>query len=84
MCIHFRNYNYFGYLKGVNEVNRQCFQQAVLLCLLKHCIMLEYAPMLHVSYYAQNYADIIHQGLAKFEHLLHKLQYIYHGFSEVW
>jgi len=29
------NYNYFGYLKGVNEVNRQYFQQAVLLCLLK-------------------------------------------------
>jgi len=25
--------------------------------------MLEYAPMLHVSYYAQNYAGIIHQGL---------------------
>jgi len=29
------NYNYFGYLKGANEVNRQYFQQAVLLCLLK-------------------------------------------------
>ena len=25
--------------------------------------MLEYAHMLHVSYYAQNYAGIIHQGL---------------------
>jgi len=29
------NYNYFGHLKGANEVNRQYFQQAVLLCLLK-------------------------------------------------
>ena len=54
------NYNYFGYLKGANEVNRQYFQQAVLLCLLK---ALYYAPMLHVSYYAQNYAGIIRQGL---------------------
>ena len=54
------NYNYFGYLKGVNEVNRQYFQQAVLLCLLR---ALYYAPMLHVSYYAQNYAGIIRQGL---------------------
>ena len=27
--------NYFGYLKGANEMNRQYFQQAVLLCLLK-------------------------------------------------
>jgi len=26
--------------------------------------MLEYAPMLHVSYCAQNYAGIIRQGLA--------------------
>ena len=26
--------------------------------------MPEYAPMLHVSYYAQNYAGIIRQGLA--------------------
>jgi len=25
--------------------------------------MLEYAPMPHVSYYAQNYAGIIRQGL---------------------
>ena len=25
--------------------------------------MLEYAPMLHVSYYAQNYAGIVRQGL---------------------
>lgn len=25
--------------------------------------MLEYAPMLHVSYYAKNYASIIRQGL---------------------
>jgi len=52
-------YNYFGYLKGANEVNRQYFQKAVLLCLLKA----EYAPMLHVSYYAQNYAGKICQGL---------------------
>ena len=44
------NYNYFGYLKGANEVNRQYFQQAVLLCLLG---ALYYAPMLHVSYYAK-------------------------------
>jgi len=29
----------------------------------KHCIMPEYAPMLHVSYYAQSYAGIIRQGL---------------------
>jgi len=29
------NYNYFGYLKGANEVNRQYFQQALLLWLLK-------------------------------------------------
>jgi len=29
------NYNYFGYLKGASEVNRQYLQQAVLLCLLK-------------------------------------------------
>ena len=27
--------------------------------------MPEYAPMLHVSYYAQNYADIIRQGLVR-------------------
>ena len=27
--------------------------------------MLEYAPMLHVSYYAQNYAGIICQGLIR-------------------
>ena len=27
--------------------------------------MLEYAPMLHVSYYAQNYANIIRQSLLK-------------------
>ena len=27
--------NHFGYLKGANEVNRQYFQQAVLLCLLR-------------------------------------------------
>jgi len=31
----FGHYNYFGYLKGANEVNRQYFQLAVLLCLLK-------------------------------------------------
>jgi len=29
------NYNYFGYLKGANKVNRLYFQQAVLLCLLR-------------------------------------------------
>ena len=57
------NYNYFGYLKGVNEMNRQYFQQAVLLCLLKALYYAGYAPMLHVSYYAQNYAGIICQGL---------------------
>jgi len=45
----FWNYDYFGY---ANEVNRQYFQQAVLLCLLKARIMLEYPPTLHVSYYA--------------------------------
>ena len=27
--------------------------------------MLEYAPMLHVSYYAQNHAGIICQGLIR-------------------
>ena len=35
-------------------MNRQCFQQAVLLCLLKE-LYYEYASMLHVSY-AQNCA----------------------------
>ena len=35
LCISFWNYNHFGYLKDANEVNRQYFQQAVLLCLLK-------------------------------------------------
>ena len=44
------NYNYYGYLKYVNEVNRQYFQQAVLLCLLKALYYAGYAPMLHVSY----------------------------------
>jgi len=29
------NHKYFGYLKGANEVNREYFQQAVLLCLLR-------------------------------------------------
>ena len=29
--------------------------------------MLEYAPMLHVSYYAQNYAGIVRQGLLLYE-----------------
>ena len=29
------NYNYFGYLKAANEVNRQYFQQAAPLFLLK-------------------------------------------------
>ena len=51
------NYNY---LKGANEVNREYFQQAVLLCLLR---ALYYAPMLHVSYYAQNYSGIFRQDL---------------------
>jgi len=52
------NYNYFGYLKGANEVNR--LQQAVLLCSLKALYYAGiYAPMLHVSYYA----GIICQGL---------------------
>ena len=31
LCIIFWNYDHFGYLKGANEVNRHCFQQAVLL-----------------------------------------------------
>ena len=31
----------------------------------EHCIMLEYAPKLCVSHYAQNYAGIICQGLAQ-------------------
>ena len=48
-------------------MNRQYFQQAVLLCLLK---ALEYAPMLHVSYYAQNYAGIIRHDLQMRGHLL--------------
>ena len=39
LCIRFWNYNLLGYLKGANEVNRQYFQQAVL---LYYCIMLEY------------------------------------------
>ena len=55
------NYNYFGYLKGANEVNRQYFQQAVLLCLQK---ALYYAGICsYAASYAQNYAGIIHQGL---------------------
>jgi len=39
-------------------------------------IMLEYAPMLHVSYYAQNYAGIVCQGLrvAHGEHVSHLSQ----------
>ena len=32
--------------------------------------MLEYAPMLHVSYYAQSYAGIIRQSLVSSESLL--------------
>jgi len=35
LCIKFWNYNHLGYLKGANEVKRQYFQQAVLLCWLK-------------------------------------------------
>ena len=64
-CISFWNYNYFGYLKGAFEVNRQFFHQAVKLCFLKalYYAGIIYAPMLHVSYYAQNYAGIIRQGL---------------------
>ena len=57
------NYNYFGYLKGANEVNRQYFQQAVLLCLLK-ALYTYYARICsYAAYYAQNYAGIIRQGL---------------------
>jgi len=48
-------------MKGANEVNRQYFQQAVLLCLLK---ALYYARICsYAAYYAQNYAGIIRQGL---------------------
>jgi len=61
------NYNYFGYLKGANEVNRQYFQQAVL---LYYCTMLAKSTVLCwnmlvccMYHYAQNYAGIIHQGL---------------------
>jgi len=36
--------------------------------------MLEYAPMLHVSYYAQNYAGIIRQGLHAI-HIIKNLPY---------
>ena len=62
------NYNYFGYLKGANEVNRQYFQQAVLLCLLK-ALYLYFAGI--CSYAAciilcPNYAGIIRQGLSAF------------------
>jgi len=32
--------------------------------------MLEYAAMLHVSHYAQNYAGIIHHGLQRNEWLV--------------
>jgi len=32
--------------------------------------MLEYAPMLHVPYYAQNYAGIICQGLSRYSNAL--------------
>jgi len=42
------NYNYFGYLKGANEVSRQYFQQAVLLCLLK-ALYLYYAGYLKID-----------------------------------
>jgi len=58
------NYNYLGYLKGANEVNKQYFQQAVLLCLLKalyYAGICSYAAC--IILYAQNYAGIIHQGL---------------------
>jgi len=34
LCISFWYYNHFGYLKDSNEVNREYFLQAVLLCLL--------------------------------------------------
>jgi len=46
LCISFWNYNYFGHLKGANEVNKL---QSVLLCLPKALYYAEYAPMLHVS-----------------------------------
>jgi len=60
------NYNYFGYLKGDNEVNRQYFQQAVLLCLLKAlyyagicsyaaCIIL--CPKIMLALFAKPYAE---------------------------
>jgi len=57
--------NYFGYLKAANEVNRQYFQhfqQAVLLCLQKSLYYAGICPFA-ASYYAQNYAGIIRQGL---------------------
>jgi len=65
LCISFWNYTYFGYLKGANEVDKQCFHQAVLLCLLKalyYAGKFSYAACI-INYYAQNYAGIIRQGL---------------------
>ena len=51
-------------MKGANEVNRQYFQQAVLLCLQKALYYAGICSNAAVSYYAQNYAGIIRQGLA--------------------
>ena len=59
------NHNYFGYLKGANEVN--C-QQAVLLCLLRALYYTGICSYAACTYYAQNYAGINHSicGLALF------------------
>jgi len=47
--------------------------------------MPEYAPMLHVSYYAQNYAGIIRQGLyreflnlARMQFTVHAVKVLFH------
>ena len=56
-------YNYFGYLKGAYEVNRQYFQQAIPLCLLKVLYYAGICSYAAFTYYAQNYAGITHQGL---------------------
>ena len=49
-----------------------------------HCIMLEYAPMLHVSYFAQNYAGIIHQGLNSVINTHYCLKVCYLTIIELW
>jgi len=46
----------FGYLKDANELNSSMLYYY-------YCILLEYAPTLHVSY-AQNYAGIICHSLS--------------------